>query len=73
MHPVTDDDPAVGDAVHCGWVEHDGERTATGKITEVSAAHVTVLLDTPLPGRFASKVAFPHHSDVPGLRCRRTA
>ena len=73
MQRVTDDAPAVGDAVRCGWTDHAGDRTATGRIAELSAHHVTVLLDTPDAGMTASYIAFPHYSDVPGLRCRRVA
>ena len=69
---VTDDLPAVGDVVACDWPDDTGTRSGAGRVTEVTADHVTVLLDVPLePTLTASYVAFPHHSNVSGLRCRR--
>lgn len=71
---VTDTTAAIGDAVSCTWTDHaSAQQTATGHVTAVSAEHVTVLLDAPIEGAAASYVVFPHHSDVPGLHCRKAS
>ena len=69
---VTDMDAMAGDVVQCAWTDHDGQHTGSAKVTGVTEQHVTVLLETPLPGAAASLVVFPHESDVPGLRCCRS-